>query len=54
MALEVLRSGEETKWGRFNRILDDELMVDKQGNRRKLIIFTEPKDTLHYPVGSAS
>ena len=48
MALGVLRSGQDTKWQQLNRILDDELMVDKDGNRRKLIIFTEPKDTLHY------
>jgi superfamily II DNA or RNA helicase len=48
MALEVLRSGEDAKWTQLNRILDDDLMVDSQGNRRKLIIFTEPKDTLHY------
>lgn len=50
MALGVLRSGEDTKWTQLNRILDDDLMVDPQGNRRKLIIFTEPKDTLHYLV----
>ncbi|HKJ72474.1 MAG TPA: helicase-related protein [Alphaproteobacteria bacterium] len=48
MALGVLRSGEDTKWAQLNKILDDDLMVDKDGNRRKLIIFTEPKDTLHY------
>lgn len=48
MALGVLRSGQDTKWTQLNRILDDELMVDTDGNRRKLIIFTEPKDTLHY------
>ncbi|GGE33718.1 RNA helicase [Agaricicola taiwanensis] len=50
MALGVLRSGEDTKWTQLNRILDDDLMIDPQGNRRKLIIFTEPKDTLHYLV----
>ena len=44
----VLRSGVDTKWSQLNRILDDDLMVDSAGNRRKLIIFTEPKDTLHY------
>ena len=38
----------DTKWTQLNRILDDDLMVDAAGNRRKLIIFTEPKDTLHY------
>lgn len=48
MALDVLRSGKDTKWSQLDRILDDELMIDSDGNRRKLIIFTEPKDTLHY------
>ncbi|MBA4492442.1 helicase-related protein [Paracoccus sp. S1E-3] len=48
MALGVLSSGQDTKWSQLNRILDDELMVDSHGNRRKLIIFTEPKDTLYY------
>jgi len=48
MALGVLRSGKDTKWTQLDRILDDDLMVDADGNRRKLIIFTEPKDTLHY------
>ena len=47
-ALGVLRSGRDTKWAQLNRILDDPLMVDSEGNRRKLIVFTEPKDTLHY------
>ncbi len=50
MALGVLRSGLDAKWTQLNRILDDDLMVDADGNRRKLIIFTEPKDTLHYLV----
>jgi len=48
MALGVLQSGLDAKWSQLNRILDDELMIDAKGNRRKLIIFTEPKDTLHY------
>ena len=48
MAQVVLRSGEDTKWTQLNRILDDELMKDREGNRRKLIIFTEAKETLHY------
>jgi superfamily II DNA or RNA helicase len=50
-ALAVLHSGKDEKWSQLDRILDDELMVDSQGNRRKLIIFTEPKDTLHYLAG---
>ncbi len=48
MALGVLRSGKDTKWTQLDRILDDDLMIDADGNRRKLIIFTEPKDTLRY------
>lgn len=48
MALGVVRSGQDSKWSQLNRILDDELMKDADGNRRKLIIFTEPKDTLFY------
>ena len=47
-ALGVLHSGRDTKWTQLDRILDDSLMVDTDGNRRKLIVFTEPKDTLHY------
>ena len=47
-ALRVLRSGSDAKWAQLDRILDDPLMVDSDGNRRKLIVFTEPKDTLHY------
>ncbi|WP_121632045.1 helicase-related protein [Tropicibacter alexandrii] len=48
MALGVLRSGKDTKWQQLDRILDDDLMLDPEGYRRKLIIFTEPKDTLEY------
>lgn len=47
-ALGVLRSGKDTKWLELNKILDDEMMIDSDGIRRKLIIFTEAKDTLHY------
>ena len=47
-ALGVLRLGEDAKWAQLNRILDYPLMVDSDGNRRKLIVFTEPKDTLDY------
>ena len=48
MAFDVLRSGKDTKWTQLDQILDNDLMSDADGNRRKLIIFTEPKDTLHY------
>ena len=47
-ALGVLHSGRDAKWAQLDRILDDPLMVDSDGNRRKLVIFTKPKDTLHY------
>jgi len=47
-AQQVRRSGTDTKWQQLDRILDDPLMVDESGARRKLIIFTEPRDTLAY------
>ena len=49
-ALSVLRSGNDAKWTQLNKILDDELMTDTDGALRKLIIFTEAKDTLNYLV----
>ena len=48
MALEVLQSGRDAKWRQLDRILDDDLMHGPDGSRRKLIVFTEPKDTLDY------
>ena len=48
LALQVRTAGHDTKWTQLERILDDSLMRDGDGNRRKLIIFTEPKDTLLY------
>ena len=47
-ARAVRRSGVDTKWSQLNTILDHPLMIDEAGNRRKLIIFTEPRDTLSY------
>ena len=47
-ALNVLKSGKDTKWNQLDKILDDDLMIDGDGVRRKLIIFTEAKDTLQY------
>ncbi len=47
-ARELRRSGMDTKWTQLNTILDHPLMLDEAGNRRKLIIFTEPRDTLNY------
>ncbi|MBC6404686.1 MAG: DUF3883 domain-containing protein [Rhodospirillales bacterium] len=48
MALAVLRSGKDAKWQQFDKILDGDPMRDPDGHRRKLIVFTEAKDTLEY------
>jgi superfamily II DNA or RNA helicase len=45
------QSGSDTKWRDLNAILDHPLMTDPAGNRRKLIVFTEPRDTLEYLAG---
>jgi superfamily II DNA or RNA helicase len=48
-ALAVRRSGNDAKWRQLDSILDHELMFDPvTRSRRKIIIFTEPKDTLEY------
>lgn len=47
-ALGVLHSGQDAKWTQLSEILDNDLMVDANGNRRKLIVFTEARDTLNY------
>ena len=49
LARDVLRSGEDKKWEQLSRILQDqEHMFDANGRRRKLVIFTEHRDTLEY------
>ena len=49
MAKVLRRSGEDTKWRELDRILEDPLVQDpKRSGRRKLIIFTEARDTLVY------
>ena len=53
-AFEVLLSDNDAKWRELDRILDDDLMKDSEGNRRKLIIFTEARDTLDYLLGKVS
>ena len=47
-ALAVRRSGQDAKWRQLGSILDRPEMTDSEGNRRKLIVFTEPRDTLEY------
>ena len=38
----------DTKWRELNTVLDHPLMTAGNSNRRKLIVFTEPRDTLEY------
>ncbi len=49
MADRVRRSGSDRKWQELSRILqENEEMFDANGQRRKLVIFTEHRDTLNY------
>ena len=49
MAYRVRQSGTDRKWEELATIIqDDERMLDAQGQRRKLVIFTEHRDTLTY------
>lgn len=54
MAIGVLRSGNDTKWNELKKILDDQRILDADGVGRKLIIFTEARDTLEYIAGKVS
>ena len=48
-ALRLKLSGRDAKWRELESILDEPIMLDPAtGLRRKLIIFTEPRDTLDY------
>ena len=48
-AMEVRRSGDDRKWDELSKLLQDQpQMFDHSGNRRKIIIFTEHRDTLNY------
>ncbi|HED65256.1 MAG TPA: DUF3883 domain-containing protein [Planctomycetes bacterium] len=48
LADAVRSSGADRKWQELAAILQSEAMVDDEGRRRKLIVFTEYRDTLHY------
>ena len=51
-ALGVVQSGNDKKWEELSHLLQDRPeMYTNGGTRRKLIIFTEHKDTLNYLVG---
>lgn len=52
IARRLRDSGTDRKWEELSRILHNSPeMFDGQGNRRKLIIFSEHRDTLNYLVG---
>ena len=49
LADRVLKSGDDRKWRELSNLLqDNENIFDRDGNREKLIIFTEHRDTLDY------
>jgi len=49
LALEVRRSGQDKKWEELSKLLqENRKMFDAEGTRRKLVIFTEHRDTLSY------
>ncbi len=51
LALQVRRSGADRKWDELSKLLQNNTeMFDAQGHRRKLVIFTEHRDTLSYLV----
>ena len=48
-ALRVRQSGTDRKWDELSRLLqNNSAMFDAEGHRRKLVIFTEHRDTLNY------
>ncbi|KYC37163.1 RNA helicase [Scytonema hofmannii PCC 7110] len=49
LALKVRRGGTDRKWEELSQILQNEAeLFDAKGHRRKLVIFTEHRDTLNY------
>ncbi|ASN22464.1 helicase [Arthrobacter sp. YN] len=49
VAMEVRNRGEDKKWSELRLILEDNVIpLDSNGKPRKLIIFTEHRDTLNY------
>ncbi len=52
MARTLRRSGEDSKWRQLDQILDDPLVFDPANDvHRKIVIFTESRDTLEYLSG---
>lgn len=51
LALKVRRSGADRKWDELSKLLQNNTeMFDAHGHRRKLVIFTEHRDTLNYLI----
>lgn len=49
LALKVRRSGTDKKWEELSSLLQNHAeMFDAHGHRRKMVIFTEHRDTLNY------
>lgn len=50
LAAQVRASATDAKWAEMSRLLQDSNaeMFDETGNRRKLIVFSEHRDTLNY------
>ncbi len=49
LALKVRRSAADRKWEELSSLLQNQAeMFDAQGHRRKMVIFTEHRDTLNY------
>jgi superfamily II DNA or RNA helicase len=51
MAERVRDSGKDRKWEQLGNVLHYPEMFDERGGRRKLVIFTEHRDTLNYLAG---
>ena len=50
LAKRICDSGTDRKWEQLRAVLNYPEMFDAQGQRRKLVIFTEHRDTLDYLV----
>ena len=50
LARQLRDSGTDRKLEELSQILQDPAMYDSEGNRRKLIVFSEHRDTLNYLV----
>lgn len=48
MALDLVRSGNDRKWNELSNLLQSPHMLNPDGTRRKIIVFTEHLDTLRY------